>query len=175
MNVDAIKKTALCKYDDEDKVYVVESPLCDFVMGADEDMHQAWEVFHEILEETYEDYQAGKLAKSIGPGRPKRNKQNINVQVTGDTKDKIKELAETLGISQGDVLDYLVASIDSLKQNEASHEQIQQAVDRVTELMKRLEVIESVVKGMASVRLHPVMLRDHGKSNTESSKELCQA
>ena len=60
MNKDAIKKTAVLRFEDGD--YIVESPLNNRVAGAGDTPEEAWQIFEEILEETWQRYEKGELA-----------------------------------------------------------------------------------------------------------------
>lgn len=54
-------------------------------------------------------YLEGKL-KYDTPGRPAKNRIALNVDVQVSTKNSIKVLAEEKGCSQGEVVDFLLAS-----------------------------------------------------------------
>lgn len=103
MNLEAIKKTAIQSV--EDGGYVVKSPLCPMVMGVGDTPDEAWRIFHEMLDEHYEGWKAGRVAR--GPGRPKKGKTRLHAEVDPDVKTALAEGAKGLGISQGEMIEYL--------------------------------------------------------------------
>ena len=107
MNKDAIIKTAYLHHEDGD--YVVESPLCEWVMGVGETPEKAWEIFHEILDESYELYLEGrfKTEKYSRPGRPSLGKVRLNLDIDPDVKSALAGEAKALGISQGALVEAL--------------------------------------------------------------------
>jgi len=109
MNKEVIKRTAVCRWDSESECYVVESPLCERVLGAAETEAEAWKIFHEILEDTYQDYLEGKLAGYSKPGRPKKERTRFHVQMKPDAKEAITDMAKGLRVSQGEAVEYLLS------------------------------------------------------------------
>jgi len=128
MDKDAILKTAVLRY--EEDYYVVESPITYRVVGAAETPEEAWQIFHEILAETYEKWKAGKLAgyeaeqaERKGPGRPRKGKSQFNVDISPETKHEITKTAKSVGISQGEVVEWAIMKLmadESMKQAKAS-------------------------------------------------------
>jgi hypothetical protein len=114
MNKKAIAQTALCRYDDRENCYLVESPLCDRVLGAGDTEEEAWRVFHELLNETYIAYLEGNLVGYEKRGRPAKGNIEFHAQVKPEVKEKIAAQARKLGISQGEVIAYLSAAADML-------------------------------------------------------------
>lgn len=112
MNKKAIADTALCRYDDKEQCYIVESPLFDRVTGVAETESEARQIFHELLNETYIAYLEGKLVGYDKRGRPAKGNVEFHAQVKPEVKAQISEKAKALGISQGDVIAYLTAVAD---------------------------------------------------------------
>jgi predicted RNase H-like HicB family nuclease len=112
MNKKAIAKTALCRFDKKENCYIVESPLCDKVMGVAETEGEAKQIFQELLDETYVAYLEGKLAGYEKPGRPAKGNVEFHAQVKPEVKAQITRKAKSLGISQGEVIAYLAAIAD---------------------------------------------------------------
>ena len=56
MNKEAILNTAISRFDSEEKVYVVESPLFKRVIGVAKTEKQAWKIFHEHLDDAWTAY-----------------------------------------------------------------------------------------------------------------------
>jgi hypothetical protein len=115
MNKEAIRRTAVCRWDSESECYVVESPLCDRVLGAAATEVEAWKIFDEILEDTYRDYREGKLAGYSKPGRPKKEKTRFHAEMKPDAKEAITDMARALGISQGETVEYLLSFFEAQK------------------------------------------------------------
>lgn len=108
MNKDAIRKTARCRFDAKESVYIVESPLSDMVMGVSEDAEDAWAIFDDLLRETYINYLEGKLVGYDKRGRPSKGRVGHHAELNPDTKKALLTLAKQFGCSQGEVIDYLV-------------------------------------------------------------------
>jgi len=112
MNKKAIADTALCRYDETEQVYIVESPLFDRVTGVGETEIEAKRIFSELLDETYIAYLEGKLVGYDKRGRPSKGNVEFHAQVKPEVKAQISAKAKALGISQGDVIAYLAAVAD---------------------------------------------------------------
>ncbi len=108
MKKETIQKTAICFWDSDSECYVVRSPLFKRVMGAGETPEEAWKIFKEILEDTYEAYKAQRLAEYNGPGRPRKNKVRINTEISPDIKVALETMATDIGISQGEAIEYCI-------------------------------------------------------------------
>jgi predicted RNase H-like HicB family nuclease len=109
MNKKAIAATALCRFDKKGKNYVVESPLFDRVVGVGRTEEEAYELFHELLSETYLAYLEGALVGYERRGRPAKGNVEFHAQIKPDVKDNIVAKAQALGISQGEVIAYFNA------------------------------------------------------------------
>lgn len=108
MNKDAIRKTARCRFDAKESVYIVESPLSDMVAGVSEVAEEAWAIFDELLRETYINYLEGKLVGYDKRGRPSKGRVGHHAELNAETKQSLITLAKRFGCSQGEVIDYLV-------------------------------------------------------------------
>jgi hypothetical protein len=110
MNKTAIYGTAVCRWDEKEKCFIVQSPLYDALKGIAETKEEAWEIFEDFLDDAYTSYLEGRLGGMYAQrGRPAKNRVNVNAQVKPETRDEVKALAAELGCSQGEVIDYVVA------------------------------------------------------------------
>lgn len=110
MNKEAIKNTALCYYSNTEQCFIVKSPLFEMVFGAAEKEDEAWEIFNDLLDATYVKYLEGKLAGYTKAGRPKKNRVGFHAEVKPESKEQMKDLANKLGCSQGEAIDFLLFS-----------------------------------------------------------------
>ncbi len=110
MNKDAIRQTAILRFDEAEGCFVMESPLCDFVVGAAKTEPEARQLFAELLEETYASYKKGALYEYKTPGRPAKHKATLNTRIHPDVKQQLDEQARLWGISKGEVIEYLFAA-----------------------------------------------------------------
>jgi predicted RNase H-like HicB family nuclease len=140
MNKKAIAETAICRYDEKEHCYVVESPIFDRVVGAGETAEEAWHVFSALLDETYVAYLEGKLVGYEKRGRPAKGNVEFHAQVKPEVREKITAKARELGISQGEVIAYLNAAAEALPDLQRRYEallqkaQEQECGDRESEL-----------------------------------------
>jgi hypothetical protein len=58
---ESIVDTAKC-HQDEHGIYCVESPKLDILLGAAETEGRAWQIFFELLDDLWREYQGGNLA-----------------------------------------------------------------------------------------------------------------
>lgn len=91
MNKKAIAGTALCRYDEKEQCYIVESPLFDRVTGVAETASEARKIFNELLDETYVAYLEGKLVGYDKRGRPAKGNVEFHAQVKPEVKQQITE------------------------------------------------------------------------------------
>lgn len=115
MNKKAITATALCRFDEKEKNYVVESPLFDRVIGVGRTEEEAYLLFNELLNETYVAYLEGTLVGYKKRGRPAKGNVEFHAQIKPDVKNNIAAKARALGISQGEVIAYYNALEDAQK------------------------------------------------------------
>ena len=80
--------------------------------GVAETESEAKQIFKELLDETYVAYLEGKLVGYDKRGRPAKGNVEFHAQVKPEVKAQISERAKELGVSQGDVIAYLVAVAD---------------------------------------------------------------
>lgn len=110
MNINTIRKTAVCRFDKDEGIYIVESPLLPIASGVDSDPNQAWEIFDDLLNSLYIKYLEGKQVAQYGKrGRPAKGGVALNCVVKPATKTALEELANELNCSQGEAVDYLLA------------------------------------------------------------------
>ncbi len=115
MNKNAILKTVVSRWDNNEQCYVVESPLCDRILGAAKTEEEARQLFEELLNDLYEDYLNGQLSGYDKPGRPKKGKVGLHAEVNPGIKKSIAMLAKEFGISQGEALEYLYSFYEAQK------------------------------------------------------------
>lgn len=119
MKKEAILATRLLSQ--EDGCWLVTSSLLeaselgDQVLGADHDKAKALSVFEELLDDVLDGYRRGEIMPRNGPGKPKKNKVRLFADVSPSSRDAILALAKKLGVSQGEVLNYLVAFYEAAK------------------------------------------------------------
>jgi hypothetical protein len=108
MNREAIRKTAVCRYQPKEKLYIVESPLLDILHGIAETKKKAWDIFDDLLDGMYIKYLEGKTVGLYQkPGRPAKGRIDFHAQIKPKTKKTIDKLARNFGISKGEAIDYL--------------------------------------------------------------------
>jgi hypothetical protein len=106
MNKDALLKTVVVSWSDEDESFVSESPLSDFIGGVGNTEAEALESFKTHVEAHYEAYKKGKHAIYNHSGRPKKNKIRFHAEIKPEIKADLAAFGKTLGISQGEVVEY---------------------------------------------------------------------
>ena len=130
MNRKAIAKTALCKFDSKQKCFVVQSPLFERCIGVAKTEAEAQHIFFELLDEYYVAYLEGKLVGYEKRGRPAKGYVDFHVQVKPLVKKGIATRAQELGISQGEIIDYLYHLEESKKDLEERLEKLQSQVQK---------------------------------------------
>jgi predicted RNase H-like HicB family nuclease len=111
VNKQAIQSTTIAYWCDEDKCFIVQSPLMDSIIGAGETEEEARREFNDILSDAYEAYLEGRMSGER-PGRPAKNRTALNTDVMPTTRETIKMMAERFSCSQGEVIDFLLAFHD---------------------------------------------------------------
>jgi hypothetical protein len=110
MNKDTIRSTAVSRWEPKGKYYIVQSPLYDALIGAADTESEAWEIFDDFLDDAYTSYLEGRLGGMYGKrGRPAKNRKALHCEVKPETRKELKSLADELGCSQGETIDYLAA------------------------------------------------------------------
>jgi hypothetical protein len=61
MNKEAIRKTAICYWSNEDKAYVVESTLFETIAGIGKTEKESKRVFDNLLDDAYQAYLEGRV------------------------------------------------------------------------------------------------------------------
>lgn len=110
MNKQAIQKTLVNYWNEEDECFVVLSPLMDSIIGVGDTVEEAEKEFSRILSDAYEAYLEGRMGSSDQAGRPTKNRVSLNCDVKPKTREHIKKMASEIGSSQGEVIDYLLGS-----------------------------------------------------------------
>ncbi len=100
-------KTATCHYEKKDGCFIVQSPLFERCMGVAKTEKEARKIFNELLTDYYVAYLEGNLVSYEKPGRPAKGYVELHVQVKPTIKKQIATKAKELGISQGEVIEYL--------------------------------------------------------------------
>jgi len=134
MNKLAISKTAICNYNKKERCFVVQSPLFERCMGIAETEKEAFKIFHELLNDYYIAYLEGRLVSYEKRGRPEKGYVELHVQVKPTIKNEIASTAKELGISQGEVIEYLYhlqVIKDNLEQRQAELEKKFKKLDSV--------------------------------------------
>lgn len=107
MNKDAIVKTAITRWSDEDDCFVTESPLAPTIVGCGDTEQEAYDAFLTHIEANYEAYEQGKHAIYSKAGRPQKGKIKFNAEIAPEIKHEIAALAKRIGISQGETVEFL--------------------------------------------------------------------
>ena len=137
MNKAAIAKTAMWRYDPDEKCYIVQSPLFERCIGAAPSKQEAWKIFDELLGEFYVAYLEGKLVGYARRGRPAKGYVELHAQVKRVVKDEIATRAKDLGISQGEVIEYL-CRVEEVKDDlEKRVEQLEERIEKQRKLDSR--------------------------------------
>lgn len=114
MNKTAIIETAICRYDAQERCFVVQSPLFERCLGVGQTREEAERTFRELLDEFYVSYLEGNLFGYERRGRPAKGYVDLHAQVKPKIKDEIAARAKRLGISQGEIIEYLL-ELDQVK------------------------------------------------------------
>jgi hypothetical protein len=106
MNKDAILKTAMWRK--EEGQFVVLSPLSEGLAGTGKTKEEAAAQFRSVVQDRWIAYLEGRLVGSKGSvGRPKKCAVEFHTQVNPEVKKDIVALAQDLGLSQGDIVEFL--------------------------------------------------------------------
>ena len=106
LSKEAIQRTCVTYWSDEEKCFVAESTLFECVGGVGDQEKTARENFEEMLADVYQEYEAGTLAED-SLGKPKYPSR-LEADVKPETLYGITHLAELLGISNGEAIDHMV-------------------------------------------------------------------
>ena len=105
----AILKTALLK-PEANSMFSVSSPLCSGVLGVGKSPEEAYRSFVDLVQDRYIAFLESKLAgnqEKRDRGRPKKGYAEFHTKINPDIKDQLSGMAEELGISQGELIEYL--------------------------------------------------------------------
>ena len=72
-------------------------------------------MFRSMLDDAFDDISQDRVA-GYKRGRPARGGVNVHLQCRAETRDALAELAADFGVSQGDVLDFLMHFYQNCKQ-----------------------------------------------------------
>lgn len=64
LNKEAIRNSAICRFDAKEKCFIVQSPLYLPIKGIAETRKEAWELFDDFLDDAYTSYLEGRLGDS---------------------------------------------------------------------------------------------------------------
>lgn len=151
MNKEAIRKTAVCYWSDEDDCYVIESPLFSSIAGAGETTAEAFQTFENLLSDAYEAYLEGRVPQERR-GRPSKSGLALNTDVKPETKDVIVRLAKEFGCSQGEVIDYLALYYDKKSSEEYQAHKDQGRLEVSEKLSTYMHQLEDLVQKMKTER-----------------------
>ncbi|MFN7311314.1 MAG: hypothetical protein ACK5T0_08105 [Vampirovibrionales bacterium] len=105
MDLDAIKNSVTCKWSEEDEAFIVTSPLCINIAGVEEKREDAYSMFYEMLESSYEAFLQGKFKPMKKAGRkPKTGAKILTLRVDEEVVNFIKAESSRLQVTQGQVV-----------------------------------------------------------------------
>lgn len=107
MDKEALLKTMVTHWDENDNCFVTESPLDLLICGTGDTPEASVQSFHLHVEAHYEAYKQGKHARYNKPGRPAKGKTRFNTEIDPDVKAALTAAAKEIGISQGEMVEYL--------------------------------------------------------------------
>lgn len=140
---DAIRKTAVSFWSEEDNSFVVESSRFTNIAGAGETRAEAYKVFEEMLDDTYEELEKDNVL-GYKRGRPAKGGVDLHCQLQPDARDEITKLGKALGgLSQGETVEYLLhyfqcKSREKYSNHPPNHEQdVESRLENVEWIMTR--------------------------------------
>ncbi len=155
MNIDAIRKTAVCYWSDEDNSYVVESSLFDSLAGTGDTLIEAMQSFEDMLSDALESFHKGRVPKDKS-GRPSKNIVALNTDVKPETRKMIVDMSKDFGCSQGEIIDYLALYVSKINdEGHQTHEDEERLgmsqtvyllMKNLEDLMKQLKVQSKLAK-----------------------------
>lgn len=119
MNREAILKTAILRKTAEG--HLVSSPLCSGVIGIGPSPEEAYKSFSDLVQDRYIAYLEGKHSNSAEKrerGRPKKSYVEFHTKINPDVKLDLSNLAQSLGISQGELIEFLYRKYEVSKEEE---------------------------------------------------------
>lgn len=127
MKKETIRKTAITYWSGEDDCYVTRSPLFDRIAGVGETRDEARNVFEELLDTAFSELEKDNVL-GYRKGRPAKGYVNIHCQVPEEVRDELNLLGEKFGISQGEVITYLMGFHEYKGQVQTAKEDFASAV-----------------------------------------------
>ena len=106
LNREAVERTIICYWGDEEQCFIAESPLCQRTTGFGDNPEEARNQFLRGFDEIYQCYLNGELAGYEMPDGPYREKLAVRIQMS--TKEYIEEMSKLFGCTEGEVVDYVV-------------------------------------------------------------------
>lgn len=108
MNKEAILGTMVVRYDSEGECYVAESPLIDTIVGTGDTLEEAANEFVDFVTQQYIWYLEGRHGLYKKPGRPRAviARVDLRSQVKPSIREEIRTYAASLGISQGEAVEF---------------------------------------------------------------------
>lgn len=107
MKKETIEKTAVCYWSKQDDCFVVRSPSFDNIAGTGETAQEAVAMFQDMLDDWYPSITEGRVVGYDKAGRPLKGGVALNCLVKPETKQRLERLTKRLGMSYGEVVDYL--------------------------------------------------------------------
>jgi hypothetical protein len=134
---ESIEKTAICYWSKEDAAYVAQSPLFPRTAGIGDTPQEARSHFTHMLDQAYS-YLADTNVRGYNKrGRPAKHGINFHTQIRPNTKKYIAELAKSLDISQGEVLDYLCAFHEATSMDQQNPKEKAASTEALTRQLKK--------------------------------------
>jgi predicted RNase H-like HicB family nuclease len=160
---DAIRKTAVTYWSDEDNAFIVESPLFTNIAGVAETRAEAFSIFEDMLDTAYEHLKNDNVV-GYKRGRPAKGGVDFHCQVQQPARDEITKLAKKLGgISQGETVEFLLHYYQCKSKENYSNQPPQHDQD----LDSRLENVEWI---MTRAIANSLVMENEAAYNPKSKK-----
>lgn len=117
LSKEAIRKTVVCAWSQDDECFIAVSALFPRITGTGDSFVDAIADFESVLDDAYDLLVKGKVLGYSQKGRPAKGGTDMHVSVRPSTKQFINAFREGINISQGEVIDYLVKAHECNKQN----------------------------------------------------------
>ena len=119
MNKQEIIDAAATRYDDKRDCWITESFVDDAICGIADTELASYKIFLEMLDMAWEEFQVGRHGLYSRPGRPAKGKVDLHTQIEPEIKSAIAKLADRIGISQGEAVEYLFQFYQGFKTHTA--------------------------------------------------------
>ncbi len=164
MNKEAIRKTTICYWSNEDKAYVVESPLFETIAGVGATEKESRKVFDNLLDDAYEAYLEGRVPGYEKAGRPAKGRIALNADVKPEAKQFIKNLADDFQCSQGEIIDFLIYAYQRQEDNKVfsyadaerktgSNKQWLKVCEKMDDIKKSVDYLETKLPDLLSYQI----------------------